>query len=447
MKKKIAAALLFSSIAVAMTQSHGGRSTEALPPFSTPTKTNPDALADFSGAKTEPNPWLEATNSIEARAVFVTAGKGDTLATLLERAGIETSQRQSVLDALVKIYNPRDLKPGQELRIDYAQDDWTPGQVDFQRLTFQASVERDVAVEHELGTSRYRATATKRALSRTLTRTSGVIQSSLYQAGAEAGLPNDVLFELFRDFSYDVDFQRDIQPGDRFDAVYDQLIDENGKAVRNGQLRYASMTLSGVTLRIYRFESADGTADYYNEKGASIRKALLRTPIDGAKLTSHFGMRNHPLLGYTLMHRGVDFGAVSGTPIMAAGDGTIDKMGANGGYGNYVRLRHNSQYSTAYAHMSRFAHGLHAGSHVRQGDIIGFVGATGLATGPHLHYEVLVGDRQINPLSVKLPTGHQLDGKDIQRFRSVEAEIDRALTRWPEPAAVASLASLSGIKN
>jgi murein DD-endopeptidase MepM/ murein hydrolase activator NlpD len=207
--------------------------------------------------------------------------------------------------------------------------------------------------------------------------------------------------------------------------------------VKVGDLQFASLTLSGQTIALYRYADGSGEVDFYNAKGESVRKALLRTPIDGAKLTSGFGMRNHPILGYSLMHKGVDFGAPTGTPIQAAGHGVIDEAGPKGAYGNYVRIRHNNGYSTAYAHMSRFAQGIRAGKRVTQGQIIGYVGATGRVTGAHLHYEVLADNRQLNPLSVKVPTGIKLAGKELAKFQLAAKETDVRLAKLPVTTKVA----------
>jgi murein DD-endopeptidase MepM/ murein hydrolase activator NlpD len=191
---------------------------------------------------------------------------------------------------------------------------------------------------------------------------------------------------------------------------------------RTGSVLYAALMQNGVAKEIYRFQPEDGAANYYNAKGENVRKELLRTPLDVVRITSTFGMRKHPILGYSKMHKGVDFAASTGTPIFAAGDGVIAVLGKQRGYGNYIRIKHSAQYATAYGHMSRFAKGLQQGSKVRQGDVIGYVGSTGMATGPHLHYEVLVGGSQINPMSVKL-AGRKLDGKELRRFEALKAEI------------------------
>jgi len=362
--------------------------------------------------------------------------RGDTLMTLLARAGVANGVARDAIAALRAVFNPRDLKIGQEIRLTFAPSP-EAATGDLRGLALQASIERDVAVERS-GSGNFRPHQTGRALSQSLGRAGALIEGSLFQAGIKAGVSPEVMFELIRAFSYDVDFQRDIQPGDSFEVMFEQTHDASGRRVRTGHMIYGALSLSGNLLELYRYAPRDGgPVDYFNAKGESVKKALLRTPVDGAKLTSSFGMRQHPILGYSRMHRGVDFGAPPGTPIMAAGDGVIEMAGLNGEYGNYVRIRHNESYSTAYAHMSRIAVGVRRGAVVHQGQVIGFVGATGLATGPHLHYEVLAHDHQINPMSIKVPSGRQLAGVELRRFNTAMAEIEREIRALPDPFAVA----------
>jgi murein DD-endopeptidase MepM/ murein hydrolase activator NlpD len=241
---------------------------------------------------------------------------------------------------------------------------------------------------------------------------------------------------MIKMLSWDVDFQRDIQPGDRFEVMYERYYTDGGKFVRTGDVLYANLILSGKSHPIYRHTSKGGTTDYFDAKGVSARKALLRTPIDGARLTSNFGKRHHPILGYTMMHRGVDFAAPVGTPIYAAGDGIVDVREREGAYGNYIRVRHNSDYATAYAHMSRFAPRIQKGSRVKQGQVIGFVGSTGRSTGPHLHFEVLQKGQQINPMAVKMPIGDKLAGAELERFAQQRTRIGATFERLVAPDAL-----------
>ena len=271
-----------------------------------------------------------------------------------------------------------------------------------------------------------------------MARAAGIIQSSLFEAGQADGVPIEVMSEIIHAFSYDVDFQRDIQPGDAYEILYERYADSDGRLAKTGNILFASLTLSGRQLALYRYTTSDGRTDWFNPMGDSVRKALLRTPVDGAKITSGFGMRLHPILGYSMMHKGVDFGAPIGTPIYAAGDGVIQQLGPFSGYGNYVRIKHTSQYATAYGHISRFAGGLHAGSHVRQGQVIAYVGMTGRATGPHLHFEVILNGKQINPQSIKLPTGEKLRGRELKTYLALVANVNKQRHDLAQSGAIAS---------
>jgi murein DD-endopeptidase MepM/ murein hydrolase activator NlpD len=241
---------------------------------------------------------------------------------------------------------------------------------------------------------------------------------------------------MVRALSYDVDFQRDIHRNDRFEVVFESYLDEDGEAVKTGELLFAGLRVQGRLIELYRFAPNGGGNDFFTPKGQSARKALLRTPVDGARISSAFGIRKHPILGYSKLHRGVDFAAPSGTPIYAAGDGTVERAGRFGSYGRYVRIKHSSLYGTAYAHLSRIAKGIQAGAKVKQGQIIGTVGSTGRSTGPHLHYEVLVNGKQVDPRKVKVAEGDHLTGADLKSFRAVRNAIDRLRTNH-SPALVA----------
>ena len=355
---------------------------------------------------------------------IVEVEKGDTLMDILLASGVERADALEAIDALDGVFRPRDLKPGQQITLGFDQFGHHPieqGNLQLASLSLQPSVERDVNINRN-ESGGFVAQAIDRPLALKLALADGAIESSLFEAGQDAAVPLDVLSQTIKAFSYDIDFQREIQPGDRFEIVYERYEDERGQLARTGGVLYAALVQEGVAKEIYRFQPEDGKSDYYNAKGENVRKELLRTPLDVVHITSTFGMRKHPILGYSKMHKGVDFAATTGTPIFAAGDGVIAILGNQRGYGNYIRIKHNAQYATAYGHMSRFAKGLQQGSKVRQGDVIGYVGSTGMATGPHLHYEVLVDGAQINPMSVKL-AGQKLDGKELRRFEALKAEI------------------------
>ena len=251
----------------------------------------------------------------------------------------------------------------------------------------------------------------------------GTIHTSVYEAGDRAGVPHAIMAAMIKVYAHDVDFQRDVHSGDSFDILYDQPKTEQGKPVGEGAIIYAAMHIDGEVKPIYRVTFADKTVDYFDAAGRSARRALLRTPVAAAHITSGFGMRMHPLLGYSKMHKGVDFGAPIGTPIFAAGSGVIEEIGMKSGFGRYISIRHAGGLETAYGHMSRFNPHLYPGAHVNQGEVIAYVGMSGRSTGPHLHFEVHMSGNQINPLSVKMPVGRVLEGAQLAQFKSGQAHI------------------------
>ncbi|EGX99834.1 metalloprotease HI [Nitrospirillum viridazoti Y2] len=357
-----------------------------------------------------------SVDPVERRHVNV--GRGDTLMQVLMDGGVPADSAQNAVSALSGVYDVRRMKAGQGITVlfDHSEGDKFIG------LEFQPAAERAVSVAFNGG--RYQARQVDKPLEKKLMAARGRITSSLSEAASAAGVPYPVLDAFIKRYAYDVDFQRDLQPGDTFEILFERYYTEDGQPARDGDIQFASLTLSGKEKAIYRYQASGSTADYYNALGESIRRAILRTPIDGARVTSGYGMRMHPVLGYSKMHKGKDFGAPVGTPIYAAGDGLVEQAGPFSSYGNYVKLRHGNQMETAYGHMSRIAKGLRPGMRVAQGDVIGYVGATGRATGPHLHFEVLRGNQQINPDSkeAKIEAGRKLDGKDLKQFQTIVAE-------------------------
>ena len=252
----------------------------------------------------------------------------------------------------------------------------------------------------------------------------GLIKSSLFQAAQKENIDAEVIVEFARIYGFEIDFQRDIRKNDIFQIVYDKYVDDDGELQKNGEIIYAYMKNKGREIALYRFVDRKGISGYYQTNGKSIEKALMKTPINGARLSSSYGMRKHPILGYNKMHRGTDFAAPKGTPIMASGSGIIEAAKWNGAYGKYIRIRHNSKYKTAYAHLNGYARGIKRGAKVRQGQIIGYVGSTGRSTGPHLHYEVLVNGKRMNSQRLKLPSGRTLRGEDREKFEISRIKID-----------------------
>ena len=253
-----------------------------------------------------------------------------------------------------------------------------------------------------------------------------VIKNNLYSSAVDSGIEPNIIIEFARIFGFEVDFQRDIRKGDWFEILYEKFEDDNNKVRDTGKIIYASMYVNGEEINLYNFKFKNDE-DYFDIKGKSITKSLMKTPINGARLSSSFGMRKHPILGYNKMHRGTDFAAPSGTPIMASGSGTVTRARWCGGGGNCVKIKHNSTYETIYAHMKAFAKGIKEGKKVKQGQIIGYVGSTGLSTGPHLHYEVLINGKKVNSQKLKLPSGKILKGEQRKQFELDRIKIDLKL--------------------
>jgi murein DD-endopeptidase MepM/ murein hydrolase activator NlpD len=372
-----------------------------------------------------PSDPLTASNPIEVETKIV---KGDTLSAVLKRMGVSNEEATLSIKALRKVYDPRSLRKGDKVTISLSSDASNGAEGRLLGLQIAEDFDRIAGVALSLE-GKFEAYEIVRALDKSLGRGSGSINSSLFEDGIKSGIPAGVMVNFIRLFSFDIDFQRDIQSGDKFDVLFDQFIDYDGSVVSSGDILYASLTTGKRTLTLYRYEFSDGRANYFNDKGRSNRKALLRTPIDGARISSGFGRRKHPILGYSKMHAGVDFAAPSGTPIRAAGDGVIRRAGWNGGYGRYVRIRHNSIYQTAYAHMRRIAKGIKAGVRVQQGQIIGYVGSSGRSTGPHLHYEILKQGRQVNPRKVSFQSAEVLAGDDLAKFKKSRERISALLVK------------------
>jgi len=243
-----------------------------------------------------------------------------------------------------------------------------------------------------------------------------IITNSLYADGVKSNVPNEVLVKLIQLFSFDLDFQRDIKKNTVVSISYEKTYVENASDFSIGDIDYAKIEIGKNSLEYFKFLTNEGFIDYFNREGKNVKKSILKTPLDGARLSSNFGMRKHPISGFNKMHKGIDFAAPIGTPIYAGGNGIVEYVGTNGGYGKYIRIRHNNEYKTAYAHLNSYKKGISKGVRVNQGEVIGYVGNTGRSTGPHLHYEIIYQNKQINPLTLKLPSGKILKGEELKRF-------------------------------
>ena len=383
----------------------------------------------------------------QPRIELVEIESGDNLMDVLVGAGAERFDAHVAIQSLQGVYDPRrDLRIGDELQVTLGPVSETgtgSGNGPAEALNYvlsglrlPVSYNREVLVDRNEDGG-FVAREVILPLEAEIVRVEGTIDSSLFVNARNAGVPISVLIELVRIFSFDVDFQRDIWRDDKFEVMFERQRNEAGEIVNNGEILYAKLSLRGTELPLYRFENSEGNIDYFNEKGEGVRKALMKTPIDGARLSSRFGKRKHPILGYTRQHSGVDFAAPTGTPIYAAGDGSVVQAGTNGGYGKYIKIRHNGTYSTAYAHLSGYARGVRQGKRVRQGQVIGYVGSTGRSTGPHLHYEIHREGKKINPLGLKLPSGEKLKGERLASFLQHRESLDAQYAELSGPRFVA----------
>lgn len=365
----------------------------------------------------------------------ITVKKGDNFTNLLVKAGMDRKETFFAARALSKKFDLRNLRAGQKMTAIFREkirdDNSEEGELEFVLLRITEADKEIELIRNDDGS--FSVQENERQLNKHLMRSKGEIKNSLAHLAAKLDVPPNILNEVVRAYSYDIDFQRDIRKGNRFEILYEVYFDENGEKVREGGMLYAMLTVRGEDLRIYHFSPSgeEDDYDYFTEEGRSLRRSLMRTPINGAIISSPFGIRVHPISGYTRVHKGIDFAAPMGTPFYAAGDGTIDFIGAHGGHGNYIRIKHNSEYSTAYGHISRYAKGMRKGRKVKQGQIIAYVGSTGVSTGPHLHYEILKNDKHINPSNSEIPPGRKLKGADLEKFKLQKQDIDSLFASTP----------------
>jgi len=402
----------------------------------------------------------------------ITLEQGDTLMGALKEAGVSANEAQAVIAALSKAYDPRAIHSGQSFDLTFAApppstetpsvititlpDDAVSGNdmadVDESQvepvseapgkllsLLFSPSVDHDITVTRTASNTFVVGDAQK-VLHAKMHHAGAKIDSSLYLSAMRAGIPAEVVVEMIHMFSYEIDFQRDLQPGDSFEVLYNYYYTADGQPAKQGDISYAALHTGGRTIALYRHQFNGQPADYFDARGQSAKSFLMKTPVDGARISSGFGMRFHPVLGYSRMHKGIDFAVPDGTPVMAAGSGTVQIAGKVNGYGNFVLLNNGNGYSTAYGHLSRFAAGIHKGSRVRQGQVIAYSGHTGLATGPHLHYEIRIANHQVNPKSVKLASGRRLDGSEMRIFQNERLHTDLQLASMPLETKVADAA-------
>ena len=365
--------------------------------------------------------------------------KGDTVTSILRDQGATPDEAKAIAAQLGTRGRDGGLKEGEKLRILMAPSSPAPGArlQPFRVIVANESMIEAVAALSDLGKYVAVDVQSMNTVTETADNTNdeeddgtGVrLYQSIYETAMRNKVPAPVIEDMIRIYSYDVDFQRKVQPGDSFDVFYAGDDDDKPGTNDKSEVLFASLTVGGETKKYYRFQTPDDSVvDYYDETGKSAKKFLVRKPVNNAIMRSGFGGRRHPILGYVKMHTGVDWATAYGTPIFASGNGVLEKVGTEGGYGKYIRIKHNNGYETAYGHLSAFAKGMEPGKRVRQGQVIGFVGSTGMSTGPHVHYEILVNGRFVDPMRVKLPRGHSLEGQMMASFEKERDRVDQMMT-------------------
>lgn len=351
----------------------------------------------------------------------VTIQRGETIASILDSVGADSDASSDIIRELGKFLNLRNLQPGKKIRFLIFNDS-SETHPKIELLKVAKSQDEEIRVCYNEG--RYEAKIVKVKTLSVKSVNEGIIENSLYSDAVNAGIPDSAVMEMFHLFSFDVDFQRDIYRGDRFRVLLENIINLDGEIVSKGNIVFAELQMSSKNLKVYRFTGDDGKTDYFSEEGTNIRKTLLRTPIYGARISSGFGSREHPIYGYTHYHQALDFAAPKNTPIIASGSGVVELADWNGSYGKCVIIQHANQYRTLYAHLNSFANNIRRGKRVSQGEIIGYVGTTGVSTGYHLHYEVIFRGSRINPSTIKTPPEKKLNEAELERFYREKNLID-----------------------
>ena len=343
---------------------------------------------------------------------------GETFDKILEKYAVSKKEISMIKNKLSKEINLNNLNTNQKIELTLDQSN------NFvKEFVLKISNTEKIILARQLETEQFNQKNLITKLNKKIVYEENIITQSLYKSANEKRIPANTIIEFARVYGFQVDFQRDIRKQDIFQILYEVFVDDKDRVIESGNILFANLRLSGQNNPLYYFDQ-EGSEGHYDKNGRSVQKALMKTPINGARLSSPFGMRKHPIDGFNKMHRGTDFAAPMGTPIMASGNGVIKKAGWCGGGGNCVVIKHNSTYQTVYAHMSKFASGIRIGVRVKQGQTIGYVGSTGKSTGPHLHYEVIVNGKKINSQTLKLPSGKILKGKDRKLFETKKIKLD-----------------------
>jgi murein DD-endopeptidase MepM/ murein hydrolase activator NlpD len=376
---------------------------------------------------------------------LVELGKGSTLGAEIAKLGVPVDQALAMAKALEPIFPASMLKAGQQFTVtlEKQQDFYGEDVTAAVRLSFSPGPDEEIVVEADedgnfIGRIEGRKDgARSKYAASPYYRTRGFVGAGLYATAKDKGVPENIIAQMMQIYAYDVDFQRQVRADDAFEIFYGNPL--TGSSTKRKVIHYVALTVDGQTKIYYRYTTRDGDTGYFDENGRSADRALMRTPVSGSRISSGFGMRRHPILGYTRMHTGVDFAAPYGTPLKAAGNGAVSYAGWDGAYGRVVRIKHENGYETVYAHMSRIASTIKRGVRVRQGQTIGFVGSTGRSTGPHAHFEVRVNGRPVNPLKVKAMGGRQLSGKELAQFKRHKRDIIAMMKAAPQSTRVAQV--------
>ena len=344
----------------------------------------------------------------QLKKILLKVEKGQTFSQILDSFNIANNRKFEIINAINSIFNLRGLKINQKIFF-FINDNEVVKQIIIE-LDFKTNLVVDLRSKINIEIIELKTYTD-------IESKEFNIKNSLYSDGIDNKIPNVILIKLIQLFSFDLDFQRDIRENTQVSISYQKISIDNKINYELGDIEYAKISIKNNNLEYFKFLTDDGFIDYFNREGKNVKKSILKTPLDGAKLSSNFGMRKHPISGFNKMHKGIDFAAPKGTPIYAGGNGVVEVAGVNGGYGKYIRIRHNNEYKTAYAHLNSFKKGIRKGVRVNQGEIIGYVGSTGKSTGPHLHYEIIYQNKQINPLTLKLPSGKILKGDELNKFK------------------------------
>ena len=384
------------------------------------------------------------SDGARATRVTVRVRPGDTLPGAIQRAGVSPEEAKAAVQSLSPAMDVLHIKAGLDLAVDVARPAGA-GIGKLAGLALRTGPTRVISLSRDVAGGFHLRDFQEKVSSETTVAT-GPISGSLYLAALRAGADARLVAEATKLFSHKIDFSRDLHPDDHFKLVFDRKVTENGRTVETGGLMFAEMESKGQTTRFYRFRH-DGKEDFFDDAGKNIKGFLLRTPVDAVRITSSFGMRFHPILGYNRMHQGIDFGASTGTPVYAAGDGVVKEIKWAGGYGHWLKIGHNAGWATGYGHLSAYARGLRVGQKVHQGQVVAYVGSTGASTGPHLHYEVMSGTQKLDPKSARVPQGTVLGGRELAAFRSEKAHIESLITQAARRAAGSVQTAQAGIAN